>query len=215
MNLVFGIGVNDANYKVEPVNMDGSRDHCPYYLKWSNMLKRAYSEEFSQRNTSYVDSFTCSSWHSFMGFRTWMERQPWQNMQLDKDVLFQGNKEYNPDKCCFVPAKINSLLLISDKARANNMLGTSKKKGKVTNPYRAYINKGEGPHKHLGYFSTAEEAHKAWQLAKADTIDEAVLWWQFDPEVNHTFRQDAAEALWCRSLKLRLDAENGVETKSL
>jgi 7,8-dihydro-6-hydroxymethylpterin-pyrophosphokinase len=49
-------------------------------------------------------------WWSRRAFTEWMRGQEWQGRQLDKDILWPGNKIYAPDKCLFVPQEINNLL---------------------------------------------------------------------------------------------------------
>lgn len=44
---VFGLGINDANYKVTG---------CPYYKKWTNMLMRCYCKTYLDKNPSYEGS---------------------------------------------------------------------------------------------------------------------------------------------------------------
>jgi hypothetical protein len=31
-------------------------------------------------------------------------------MAIDKNILFPGNKEYAPDKCCILPQTLNTML---------------------------------------------------------------------------------------------------------
>lgn len=76
-----------------------------------------------------------------------------------------------------------------------------------TRNFKAFVS-GE----YKGIFLTPEEAHRAWQMGRADHLEEAVLWWQFDPEINHSFNQTVAMALFDRADRLRDDAANGRET---
>lgn len=83
------------------------------YRHWTHMIQRCYveSEEFK----NYVDVWVNSEWHNFQNFTNWALQQIGfdQDWQLDKDILVQGNKEYGPDVCCFVPARVNSLVIKS------------------------------------------------------------------------------------------------------
>ncbi len=58
------------------------------------------------------------------------------------------------------------------------------------------------------------EAHKAFQLGKAQEIENRVKWWKeisaTDP--NYLYQENVAQALLARANKLREDAANGVET---
>lgn len=84
------------------------------YRHWTHMIQRCYvnAEEFK----NYADVWVNSEWHNFQNFTNWALKQTGfsENWQLDKDILVQGNKEYGPDTCCFVPARINSLVIKSD-----------------------------------------------------------------------------------------------------
>jgi|SRR5947207_10931318 len=71
-------------------------------------------------------------------------------------------------------------------------------------PYVARIGKGR---KHIGYYGTPEEAHHAWQEAKAKDIRSKVSEWELPEEIS--------EALLARADKLEYDAAHGIETKSL
>lgn len=85
------------------------------YKHWAHMLQRCYIETEEFKN--YHDKFVRVEWHNFQNFTNWCLSQVGfheEGWQLDKDILSQGNKEYGPDTCCFVPARINSLVIKSD-----------------------------------------------------------------------------------------------------
>lgn len=120
MKLVCGVGINDADYvtqKWEHHGYDANGKQiqtlvwkCPFYNAWVNMLSRAYSVKTLKRQPTYEGTTVCKEWHTFSVFRTWMEKQEWEGNQLDKDLLVQGNKEYNPETCCFLPQTINNFI---------------------------------------------------------------------------------------------------------
>ncbi len=226
--LVCGVGVNDANYVVqirETIGyVNGKRKRkliwmCPFYLTWTNMLKRGYSTKCKEKHHTYKNITVCEEWWLFSNFKCWMEQQPYEGMQLDKDILVKGNKEYNSASCVFVPSRINKVLTDSGATRGLYPLGVcymQKQKGVVNGlrkPYVAQVATGNGSRqKYLGIFPTPQEAHKAWQLAKADVIEDTINWWKIDEGVKHTFRQDVADALLERSKQLKYDAEYNIET---
>lgn len=205
MKLVYGVGINDADYRVqeklELPRIAGKRRQkvlwtCPYYRKWKGMLERCYCLKFKVKHPSYDQCLVDDSWHRFSTFKSWMETQPWQNMCLDKDVLLSGNKVYSDKTCAFVPHRVNTILLDAASKRGEFPRGVCYQRAgsdmvnKLASPYRANISdkvKDKYP-KHLGVYSTVAEAHKAWQVAKAEHIDALVDWWRFDAEVNHSFR---------------------------
>lgn len=165
-SLVFGVGDNDADYKVYPT-INGKQVKCPFYRVWENMLQRCYSEEYQRRRPTYLNCTVSDDWHSFMIFRGWMEKQNWQGMHLDKDILVEGNKIYAPKYCRFVSRAINALLVDKGRARGEYPIGVymDKRNGRFE-AHCSVIGKG----KHLGYFDTPTDAHNAWRAAKAEAI---------------------------------------------
>ena len=164
--LVYGIGINDANYSIRPVT-NRKKTMCPFYSKWSNMLKRCYSKKYQSKKPTYIGCIVAKEWHSFMTFRTWMIKQNWRGNEIDKDILKLGNKIYSPETCTFVPKKINMLLNINYNARGEFPLGVlwidscCRFKAQIT------IN---GKNKFLGHFKTESEASMAYKKAKSEYI---------------------------------------------
>lgn len=121
---------------------------------------------------------------------------------LDKDLLSLDNLSYNEDSCIFVPGRINNLITNSAASRGDYPLGVSLYKR--TGRYRAYIGKDA---KHLGYFSSPEEAHKAWQKAKIERIENIL---ETDSEVlNHKKLCAALERI---VQHIRYEHDNNLET---
>ena len=115
--LVCGVGINDADYKVELKRVVGRVNGkpireidwiCPFYYKWRNMLVRGYSRKLKDRHKTYEECYVCEEWLRFSNFKAWMEQQDWEGKQLDKDLLVIGNKLYSPSTCCFVSRQVNS-----------------------------------------------------------------------------------------------------------
>jgi len=109
--LIYGVGINDADYPVSSFPKRYNR--CPYYKKWIFMLKRCYGKNNSSYK-SYKGVTVNPIWHRFSNFKKWMEQQPYWNdpdMELDKDILVEGNKEYGPDTCMFVPQAVNAFFI--------------------------------------------------------------------------------------------------------
>ena len=162
---MYGVGTNDADYCIVKREKGKPKESCPYYQVWASMLCRAYSNKYEKRYPTYKNVTVCEEWHSFMRFRAWMEQQDWQGKQLDKDILFQGNKLYSPDTCVFVDGTVNSFLLNCAASRGEWPLGVhwserdKKFKSQCNNPF---TKKKEG----LGYFTCPQEAHLAWKARK-------------------------------------------------
>jgi hypothetical protein len=166
---VFGIGVNDATYAVTRHEKVNGKDRivwqCPYYRVWYNMLNRCYSESYLKKYPTYRGCSVCPEWIYFMTFKAWMMTQDFEGKQLDKDILFEGNKIYNPETCRFVDKDLNNFLTDSGAARGEWPIGVNwhKVTGKFVAQCRnPFINKQE----HLGLFNCPNEAHNAWRQRK-------------------------------------------------
>lgn len=162
------IAINDTD---EPVSREeywydnGKRKRkivwrCPFYVTWSNMIKRACSQDFKNENPTYEDVSVCIEWLMFSKFKEWMSNQNWEGMHLDKDIL-SNSKVYSPESCVFVNHKTNTFLLDSKSRRGKYKLGVNRK----GSSYAACINEN-GKSRHLGTFKTEQEAHEAWRIAK-------------------------------------------------
>jgi hypothetical protein len=162
--LVYGVGTNDADYVVEPL-INGKRDRCPVYRAWKDMLKRCYSSKCHARQPAYSGCSVAPEWLNFMVFRSWMLKQEWQGMHLDKDMLLPGNKIYGPDACVLITAKLNTFTIDCGAARGQWPTGVDFRKGSAK--FRASCrNPFTGKRQHLGYFDCPNEANEAWRKRK-------------------------------------------------
>jgi len=167
--LVQGKGINDADYKVYYKDSDNKRHRCPYYLKWLNMLARAYCPKSHVKYPSYVGSSVCEEWLTFSVFKAWMETQNWEDRDLDKDLIDWKNKVYSPETCLFIPQELNKLLALRNSCRGEYPLGVSFQKS--SKRFVASLGRyGKGGF--LGLFMTFELAHEAYKVAKLEYIQE-------------------------------------------
>lgn len=162
MRLVFGFGINDADYKVS-YEENGKQRLCPFYKAWTRILERAYSNKSPVKYPSYKDCTVSLDWIYFMTFKRWMETQDWEGKELDKDILFPNNKVYSPDTCVFVTRAVNSFMGYAIRSARKLPQGVSFHK-----VHKKYISScGEnGKLTFLGYYETAEEAHEVWLAYK-------------------------------------------------
>ena len=162
---VWGHGINDADYEVQPSIGDGKQDMCPIYDRWVGMLRRCYSSKYKTKNETYKNVVCCEEWHLFSNFKSWMEQQDWEGKQLDKDLLFYRNNVYSPKACIFVPKEINTFMIKSDKARGEYPIGVSfyKKRNNFIASGNDSVRKISTT---FGYADTPEEAHRLWQKQK-------------------------------------------------
>lgn len=163
--LIYGVAINDADYKV--TKEDGGKQVwiCPYYRKWMNMLVRCYGYSEHKRRPSYSQCFVSQEWLNFSNFKNWMENQDWQGKELDKDLLVVGNKEYSKETCIFVTNSVNQFTKDRSNCRGEFMIGASWHKGnkKFISSCRDFRT---GKVLVVGYFTTEIEAHKAWRKRK-------------------------------------------------
>jgi len=170
--LVFGVGVNDASYVIGGRNIEtGKQWVCPFYRKWQSMLGRCYNEKYQEKKPTYIGCYVCNDWLTFSVFKDWMERQEWEGRELDKDLLFEGNKEYSPDKCVFVDSTLNLFVNDHGRSRGEHMIGVyfdkhaKKLRSQCSNPLTKRL-------EHLGCFTSEMGAHLAWKKRKLELVDE-------------------------------------------
>ena len=173
--LVFGIGVNDADYiveKRETIEVNGVRKQkvvwkCLYYQTWVNMLKRCYYTKTREKHPTYVGCTVSDDWHTFSVFKEWMEKQDWEDKHLDKDILFEGNRIYSADTCVFVTRMTNVFTTDSGASRGEWMIGVNwnkpaeKFQSNCSNPFTR-------KREHLGLFTCEQQAHNAWAKRKLE-----------------------------------------------
>lgn len=164
--LVYGVGVNDADYEVQS-RIGGKMNLCRFYDTWKGMLRRCYSEKYKHRNPTYMECSVCDEWLKFSNFKSWMETQDWQGKQLDKDLIFIGNKVYSPNACAFVSHATNSFTTDRVNSRGDWPVGVQYDKryqkfdSRCCNPF---TRKNE----YIGSFTCPNEAHLAWKKRKRE-----------------------------------------------
>lgn len=188
--LIYGVGINDSDYVVrkhETIGYVGGKQKqklvwfCPYFRVWKNMLKRCYSTKCQERQPAYKGCTVSDDWLTFSVFKKWMAAQDWEGLQLDKDLLIEGNKVYGPETCMFVTERVNKFTPDCESARGEWLIGVSlhkpsgKFQAKCRNPF---TKKNE----YLGLFTCEHEAHAAWRKRKNELAHELAAL-QTDPRV--------------------------------
>lgn len=174
--LVYGIGVNDADYVVEKrettVYVDGKRKQktvwsCIYYVKWKDMIGRCYSDKLQEKYPTYRGCSVSAEWHIFSNFKNWMMAQDWEGKQLDKDLLFKGNKIYSAETCVFISPMANKFVNDNGATRGEWLIGVcwNQEKGKFQSQCRNPFTK---KNENLGLFTNEQEAHEAWRKRKLE-----------------------------------------------
>ena len=176
--LVFGVGFND---KTRPANVDGKS--VKEYQLWQDMLKRCLSEKYQTHKPTYKGCNVSDNFLNYAYFYDWCHKQigfgkvdeKGRSWQLDKDLLFVGNKTYSETACVFVPQEINMLFNEYGNARGEYPIGVyfDKQNGKFT--ARCNVN---GKLQNLGYFDTHEEAFAVYKPFKENLCKQLALKWQ-------------------------------------
>lgn len=124
---VYGVGIIGEKYKTS-----NNSKMIKEYTAWAGMLLRCYGEH--KVNIRYQDVTCCKEWLYFPNFYEWLHSQEnfekWLNgdkWDLDKDILFKGNKIYSPETCCLVPHNVNSLFIKSNALRGDLPIGVGKR----------------------------------------------------------------------------------------
>ena len=150
------------------------------YIKWHDMMNRCYNEKFLERQPQYRGCTVCEEWLNYSNFKVWYDKNRIAGMSsdIDKDILFKGNKVYSPETVAFVPHVINTLFLSKKADRGDFPIGVSYEKDKEK--FRAYMS-FMGKQIKLGTFDTAESAFARYKEYKEDFIKDMAE--QFKDEI--------------------------------
>ena len=144
------------------------------YSIWNGIYIRCYKE----KNGSYM----CDLWlNDKDSFAEWWSSEYYEcdgeSMAVDKDLLFPGNKEYSPKKCCIMPQTLNTMLSNCKKHRTGKWK-TAKMDLPLGVRYDNKLNMYYGeirPYGHdevirLSYWETPEEAFEEYKRHKQADI---------------------------------------------
>jgi hypothetical protein len=125
-NLIY---VDDQEYydlnigKSKFEDLGRSQEYVPYINVHKNramqiyngIYMRCYDSELKKKYPHYEETTMHKGWHKDPEvFCDWYEFNYYkcdnEQMVVDKDLLFKGNKEYAPDKCCILPWTLNVML---------------------------------------------------------------------------------------------------------
>jgi hypothetical protein len=164
--LIYGVGVNDCLDPTENI-VNGRRIPCPFYNRWKSMIQRCYSKKYKELRPTYEGCSVSKEWLLFSNFKAWMSSQSWEGKDLDKDILFVGNKIYSENTCIFIDKSVNLFVSLPEAGKNKYMHGVNfhsqhkKFQATIHNP----ISKKK---EHLGYFKDEVSAHNAWRKKKCE-----------------------------------------------
>ena len=153
---------------------DGKLCATQEYNKWKRMLQRCFDNKLKEKYPTYEGVTCCERWLCFANFlkdfAILKNEYNWnvdEKLQLDKDILYKGNKLYSLENCVLVPQWINSLFTKRDNDRGEYPVGVSYHKRAKKYQARCNVN---GKLISLGYYNTIEEAFNVYKIAKEQEI---------------------------------------------
>ena len=176
--LVYGVGFND---KTRPAKVDGKI--VKEYDLWQSMLSRCFSEKYQTRYPTYKGCNVSDNFLNYSFFYDWCHKQigfgkvdeKGRYWELEKDLLFTGNKTYSETNCVFVPHEINLFFNNHGNARGEYPVGVYFHK--ASGKFKAQC-KVNGKRQHLGLFNTPQEAFAVYKPFKEDLCKQLALKWQ-------------------------------------
>lgn len=160
---VYGFGfIGCGEFKPRRLNKPSKE-----YSTWNDMIRRCYDPYTINRYPSYKDCYVCDDWKNFQNFARWYSesQNDGDDLYIDKDIKFIGNKVYSPENCMMVTRQVNSFVSDNISIRGKCIIGTNfclfhrKFKSQCSNPFT-------GKNDHLGYFNSELDAHIAWRNKK-------------------------------------------------
>ena len=168
---IYGVGyLGEGEYKVK----ENGKNKKEYKI-YQNMLQRCYDPKYQERYPTYKDCRVEDYLLNFQHMAEWIKENyyevPGERMELDKDILYKGNKIYSRETCIFVPQKINSLFVKRDNDRGNNPIGVTPTS---SGNYQVFCSNGYGKQINLGMYLTKEKAFQVYKQYKEKVIKEVI-----------------------------------------
>ena len=164
-----------------PAKVDGKI--VKEYDLWQSMLSRCFSEKYQTRYPTYKGCNVSDNFLNYTFFYDWCQEQTGfgkvdekgRYWELEKDLLFTGNKTYSETNCVFVPHEINLFFNNHGNARGEYPVGVYFHK--ASGKFKAQC-KVNGKRQHLGLFNTPQEAFAVYKHFKEDLCKQLALKWQ-------------------------------------
>lgn len=104
---VYGIGYYGYGKYTARINNVKTEE----YVKWFSMFSRCYNEKYQEKQPTYIGCSVSEEFWNFQNFAEWYNEKKYvcnYPLELDKDLLYEGNKIYSPSRCCLLPKEINN-----------------------------------------------------------------------------------------------------------
>lgn len=149
------------------LTVDGKSIQTQSGSVWYDMRTRCNANgSIQKRQPRYIGCTMSTDFCNFQYFAEWHIEQIGfgiENYEIDKDILFEGNKLYSRDTCILVPYELNMFLVAHNAARGIYPQGVFLDKRRNMFQSRLFVN---GKCVYLGAFKTPELAHAAFKVAK-------------------------------------------------
>jgi len=161
-----GIGiVGDGPYRA---TFNGK--HTLEYNTWYDMLSRCYDPRYWEKYPTYFGCSVVEEWKNFQVFAEWFtshRNYGKVGFQLDKDLMYFGNRLYSPTTCDVIPRAVNSAMLVPSVSKNSKFIGIHW--CKRDKRYIASI-RIDGKKVKLGYFKDEDSAVEAYFQAKRENL---------------------------------------------
>lgn len=77
------------------------------------MFYRCYDKKYQEKQPTYIGCSVSTEFQNFQNFAEWYYKYKYEcnyPLELDKDLLYEGNKIYSPSRCCLIPKEINTVI---------------------------------------------------------------------------------------------------------
>lgn len=167
---VCGVGIVGNKYAT---NVQGSNKALREYGIWRSVLTRCFDKRYKEKYPTYENASCIHEWFYYENIYEWIHEQENFNIvkntnyNIDKDILFKGNKLYAPEKCIIIPQRVNKLFTKCDAKRGKYPIGVSY--DIYSGYYGAYCNNGE-EQVHIGNYKDMNTAYKKYKEYKESVI---------------------------------------------
>ena len=167
---ICGVGIVGNKYATY---IKDSKKSLKEYGIWCSMLKRCFDGKYKEKFPTYLDSTCNPIWYYYDNFYEWIHEQANYNVvknmdyNIDKDILFKGNKIYAPEKCIIIPQRVNKLFTKCDANRGEYPIGVCR--DNYSGYYASYCNDGKGQ-VHIGNYKDINTAFEKYKEYKEEII---------------------------------------------
>lgn len=132
------------------------------YSVWTGIMSRVYNQRALELHPWYKGCSVVPEWHNFQNFAEWYySNLPSEegDFEVDKDLLYKGNRIYGPSQCVIIPHEINNEMVLSSGRRGDYPVGVYWKESRQ----RFIIKMGK---KNIGETRTVEEGFAIYKEMK-------------------------------------------------